>query len=123
MPLIGIDLGTTNSVVAYRKKNGTVDVLCKKLSEKIIPSYASFLEKKRVFESFAKNKTSVHPTQTVYAVKQSHLRKFDDVQVQSDIRDKNYAYDIVDTCGGIAIEADCLSERSSSLLFKYRQCF
>jgi molecular chaperone DnaK (HSP70) len=42
VPVIGIDLGTTNSVVAYADESGTVTVIADENGDRIIPSVVHF---------------------------------------------------------------------------------
>lgn len=70
MEFIGIDLGTTNSVIVHRKANGDVVILQDPIGEKLVPSVVSFTSTNRVFGSSAKNvMESAEQGNTVFASK------------------------------------------------------
>ncbi len=66
--IIGIDLGTTNSEVAY-VKNGKA-VLIEDAGEKILPSVVGISEQEEILVGNpAKNQYIAHPERTIKAIK------------------------------------------------------
>jgi len=84
-PVIGIDLGTTYSCVGIFK-NGRVEIIPNELGNRITPSYVAFTEEEKLVGESAKNQASVNPTNTVFVVKRLIGRKFEDKEVQRDLK-------------------------------------
>src|SRR3989304_691897 len=77
--IVGIDLGTTNSLVAYM--DGTEPrVIPDSLGHKLVPSVISFNEKGWVVGEAAKQQLITHAEHTVYSVKRLMGRGLVDVQ-------------------------------------------
>ncbi|HEY5332982.1 MAG TPA: Hsp70 family protein, partial [Solirubrobacterales bacterium] len=61
-PVIGIDLGTTNSVVAYCDESGTVTVITDENGARIVPSVVHFEQGgKVVVGRYARDYAKVEP--------------------------------------------------------------
>jgi len=84
-PVIGIDLGTTYSCVGIFK-NGRVEIIPNELGNRITPSYVAFTDEEKLVGESAKNQASLNPVRTVYVIKRFMGRKFDDKEVQRDIK-------------------------------------
>lgn len=82
---IGIDLGTTNSVVALFR-NGHVEIIPNDQGERTTPSYVAFTDTERLVGTSAKNQVGGNPENTVYDSKRLIGRNFDDPIVQSDMK-------------------------------------
>jgi heat shock protein 5 len=105
--IIGIDLGTTYSCVAVYR-NGKVDIIPNELGNRITPSVVSFTENERLIGDAAKNSASLNPSNTVYDAKRLIGRRFEDSDVQQDM--KLMPYKIVNRNGKPAIQVDVKNE-------------
>src|SRR3989344_5648057 len=80
---IGIDLGTTNSVVAVMEA-GKAKIIHSKEGRNIIPSVVD--PKNRVVGDVAKRQMVMKPKEIIFSVKRLVGRKFTDTSVQSDMK-------------------------------------
>ena len=81
--ILGIDLGTTNSAVAVMEA-GKPKVIHSAEGENIIPSVVNPI--KSIVGRVAKRQAVVNPKETIFSVKRLMGRKFDDPEVQRDIK-------------------------------------
>lgn len=85
MVAIGIDLGTTYCCVAVWRE-GTVEVIANEQGNRTTPSYVAFTKHKRLVGEPAKNQASMNPRNTVFGAKRLVGRRYDDINVQMDLR-------------------------------------
>jgi len=95
-PVIGIDLGTTYSCVGIFK-NGRVEIIPNELGNRITPSFVAFTDDERLVGESAKNQASNNPERSIYVVKRLIGRKFEDKEVQRDL--KWLPYSVVNKAG------------------------
>src|SRR5918995_5601830 len=78
--VVGIDLGTTNSLVAY-VKNGAPEVIRDASGDSLVPSVVSVGEDGTIFVGReAQRRLLTAPSRTVYSVKRFMGRGIDDVR-------------------------------------------
>ena len=83
-PIVGIDLGTSNSVVAYTDATGQVKVLADDGGYKIHPSVVSFHPNGGVVVgAAAKQRKVIDPQNTIYSVKRLIGRSYRSPEVQT----------------------------------------
>ncbi len=80
--IIGIDLGTTNSVVAVME-GGEPVVISSAEGERLVPSVVAVNKNhERLTGRVARNQAVVNPENTIFSIKRFMGRKFDDPEVQ-----------------------------------------
>jgi len=82
-PVVGIDLGTTYSVVGVWK-NGEVQIIPNEMGNRITPSVVAFTDTERLIGDGAKNQLPQNPENTIYTIKRLIGRKYTDKTVQYD---------------------------------------
>ena len=98
---IGIDLGTTNSAVAVME-GGKPKVIPTAEGSNICPSVVAVKDGERMVGQIAKRQSITNPENTISSVKRLIGRKFEDEEVQKDI--KLMPYKIVKADGGVKVE-------------------
>lgn len=78
--IIGIDLGTTNSLVAYIENDNAVTIKADTNKSALIPSILSFDGEKVYVGEEAKMRLVTNPTETVYSVKRLMGKSLNDVK-------------------------------------------
>jgi heat shock protein 5 len=82
-PCVGIDLGTTYSVVGVWQK-GEVQIIPNEMGNRITPSVVAFTDTERLIGDGAKNQLPQNPENTIYTIKRLIGRKYKDDTVQKD---------------------------------------
>lgn len=93
--IIGIDLGTTYSCCAVWMQDKVI-IIPNELGHLTTPSWVSFTDEKLV-GFVAKNKVASNPMNTIYDSKRIIGKKFDDPQLQSDI--KHFPFRVINKDG------------------------
>ena len=89
--IVGIDLGTTNSVIAVME-GGTPTVISTAEGSRLCPSVVAFNKNnERLVGQTAKRQAIVNPENTVYSIKRFMGRRYDDVAAER----KMVSYDVV----------------------------
>ncbi|KAG0343588.1 ATPase with role in protein import into the ER [Podila humilis] len=101
--VIGIDLGTTYSCVGVFK-NGRVEIIANDQGHRITPSYVAFTEDERLVGDAAKNQYAANPTNTVFDAKRLIGRRFDEKDVQNDI--KHFPFKVKSKAGTPVIQVE-----------------
>src|SRR5713101_3045403 len=79
--IVGIDLGTTNSLVAYvDEKTGVPRVIPDRDGQALLPSVVSFVSEGVLVGAVAKRQLVRRPESTVYSVKRLMGRGYEDVK-------------------------------------------
>ncbi|MFC1477038.1 molecular chaperone DnaK [candidate division KSB1 bacterium] len=83
-PIIGIDLGTTNSLVAYVDESGDPTIIADEKEGKLVPSVISFDENEQPVIGVSAREHSVENVEkTVYSVKRLMGKSFGDIKSDS----------------------------------------
>ncbi|KAJ7917986.1 heat shock protein 70 [Mycena leptocephala] len=93
---IGIDLGTVYSCVGVWKDDH-VKIIANEEGHRTTPSVVSFSGKGRLIGDAAKRHATINPTNTVFDVKRLMGRRFDDHEVQEDL--KHFPFTVFDKGG------------------------
>ncbi|KAK5162884.1 ATPase with role in protein import into the ER [Saxophila tyrrhenica] len=91
-PVIGIDLGTTYSCVGIMR-GGKVEILVNDQGNRITPSWVAWNDEERLVGDAAKNQYASNPHRTIFDIKRVIGRKFNDKDVQRDI--KHFPFKVV----------------------------
>src|SRR5438093_12943223 len=80
--IIGIDLGTTNSVVAVME-GGEVKVIANQEGHRLTPSVVAFTDKgDRLVGELARRQAALNPRRTIYSIKRFMGRRHNEVQAE-----------------------------------------
>jgi len=104
---IGIDLGTTYSCVGVWQ-NDRVEIIPNDQGNRTTPSYVAFTDSERLIGDAAKNQAAMNPTNTVFDAKRLIGRRFNDQEVQSDM--KHWPFKLVEKNGKPYIEVQFKGE-------------
>jgi len=88
-PILGIDLGTTNSCVSVMR-DGHIEVIANGQGLRTTPSWVAFVGEERLVGDAAKNQITTNLKNTIYDIKRLIGRKFSDQEVQKEIATLSY---------------------------------
>ena len=108
-PCVGIDLGTTYSVVGIWQKD-KVEIIPNELGNRITPSVVAFTGEERLVGDAARNQIESNHQNTVYAVKRLMGRQYEDESVQKDKKVLSYGV-TRDQSGRAAVVVEYKGER------------
>lgn len=125
-PVIGIDLGTTYSCVGVFQ-HGKVEIISNDQGNRTTPSYVAFTDSERLLGDAAKNQVALNPKNTIYDAKRLIGRKFNDSEVQADL--KHYSFNVVEQNQKPALKVEYMAEEkiflpeeiSSMVLLKMKE--
>ncbi|GIZ39863.1 hypothetical protein CKM354_000323000 [Cercospora kikuchii] len=109
-PVIGIDLGTTYSCVGIMK-GGNVEILVNDQGNRITPSWVAWNDDERLVGDAAKNQFASNPHRTVFDIKRLIGRKYEEKDVQKDI--KHFPYKVVNKGGQPRVKVDVKGEEKT----------
>ncbi|CCX06963.1 heat shock protein 70 family [Pyronema domesticum] len=123
---VGIDLGTTYSCVGVFRDD-RIEIIANDQGNRTTPSFVAFTDTERLIGDSAKNQVAMNPHNTVFDAKRLIGRKFDEPEVQSDM--KHFPFKIVNKGGKPVIEVEFKGETkqftpeeiSSMVLTKMRE--
>ena len=111
-PAVGIDLGTTYSCVGVFQ-HGKVEIIANDQGNRTTPSYVAFTDSERLIGDAAKNQVAMNPSNTVFDAKRLIGRRFDESNVQSDM--KYWPFDVVNDQGKPKIKVEFKGETKTFL--------
>ncbi|KOS22141.1 Heat shock 70 kDa protein [Escovopsis weberi] len=125
-PAVGIDLGTTYSCVGIFSED-RCDIIANDQGNRTTPSFVAFTDTERLIGDAAKNQVAMNPQNTVFDAKRLIGRKFQDAEVQADM--KHFPFKVVDKASKPVIEVEFKGETktftpeeiSSMVLIKMRE--
>ncbi|KAF5021994.1 hypothetical protein F66182_5951 [Fusarium sp. NRRL 66182] len=109
-PAVGIDLGTTYSCVGIFRED-RCDIIANDQGNRTTPSFVGFTDTERLIGDAAKNQVAMNPQNTVFDAKRLIGRKFNDAEVQADM--KHFPFKIIDKGGKPIIEVEFKGEQKT----------
>ncbi|EJD02373.1 heat shock protein HSS1 [Fomitiporia mediterranea MF3/22] len=104
---IGIDLGTTYSCVGIWQHD-RVEIIANDQGNRTTPSYVSFSDTERLIGDAAKNQIAMNPTNTVFDAKRLIGRRFEDAEVQADM--KHFPFKVINKDGKPIVQVEYRGE-------------
>ncbi|KAI8979450.1 hsp71-like protein [Mycotypha africana] len=89
---VGIDLGTTYSCVGVWQ-NDRVEIIANDQGNRTTPSYVAFTDSERLIGDAAKNQVAMNPHNTVFDAKRMIGRRFNDAEIQADM--KHWSFKVI----------------------------
>jgi len=125
-PAVGIDLGTTYSCVGVFRDD-RIEIIANDQGNRTTPSFVAFTDTERLIGDAAKNQVAMNPHNTVFDAKRLIGRKFEDAEVQADM--KHFPFKIIDKAGKPVVQIEFKGETkiftpeeiSSMVLTKMRE--
>lgn len=92
-------------------QSGRVEILANDQGNRITPSYVAFTSEERLVGDAAKNQAPSNPYNTIFDIKRLIGRRFDEAEVQADI--KNFPFKVFHQEGKPYVEIDVAGEKKS----------
>merc|ERR1711971_1067357 len=93
---VGIDLGTTYSCVGVFQ-HGKIEIIANDQGNRTTPPFVAFTDTERLIGDSAKNQVAMNPHNTVFDAKRLIGRKFNDAEVQADM--KHFPFKVIEKGG------------------------
>jgi L1 cell adhesion molecule like protein len=106
-PAVGIDLGTTYSCVGVFRDD-RIEIIANDQGNRTTPSFVGFTDTERLIGDAAKNQVAMNPHHTVFDAKRLIGRKFNDAEVQADM--KHWPFKVIDKATKPVIEVEFKGE-------------
>ncbi|KAJ5417722.1 Heat shock 70 kDa protein [Penicillium crustosum] len=106
-PAVGIDLGTTYSCVGVFRDD-RIEIIANDQGNRTTPSFVGFTDTERLIGDAAKNQVAMNPHNTVFDAKRLIGRRFQDAEVQADM--KHWPFKIVEKATKPVIEVEFKGE-------------
>ncbi|XP_071952396.1 heat shock cognate 71 kDa protein-like [Antedon mediterranea] len=107
---IGIDLGTTYSCVGVFQ-HGKVEIIANDEGNKKTPSFVAFTDSERLIGDAAKNQATRNPANTIFAAKRLIGRRFEESDVQIDM--KLWPFKVVKESDKLKIQVEYKGEKKT----------
>ncbi|KAJ5833125.1 Heat shock 70 kDa protein [Penicillium riverlandense] len=125
-PAVGIDLGTTYSCVGVFRDD-RIEIIANDQGNRTTPSFVAFTDTERLIGDAAKNQVAMNPHNTVFDAKRLIGRRFQDAEVQADM--KHWPFKVIEKATKPVIEIEFKGEAkqftpeevSSMVLTKMRE--
>ncbi|KKY28860.1 putative hsp70-like protein [Phaeomoniella chlamydospora] len=109
-PAVGIDLGTTYSCVGIFRDD-RIEIIANDQGNRTTPSFVAFTDTERLIGDSAKNQVAMNPHNTVFDAKRLIGRKFNDAEVQADM--KHFPFKVTSKGDKPVIEVEYKGEQKS----------
>ena len=106
-PAVGIDLGTTYSCVGVFRDD-RIEIIANDQGNRTTPSFVAFTDTERLIGDAAKNQVAMNPHNTVFDAKRLIGRRFQDAEVQADM--KHWPFKIIEKATKPVIEVEFKGE-------------
>jgi L1 cell adhesion molecule like protein len=106
-PAVGIDLGTTYSCVGVFRDD-RIEIIANDQGNRTTPSFVGFTDTERLIGDAAKNQVAMNPHNTVFDAKRLIGRRFNDAEVQADM--KHWPFKVVEKATKPVIEVEFKGE-------------
>ncbi|KAJ6098009.1 hypothetical protein N7499_002383 [Penicillium canescens] len=106
-PAVGIDLGTTYSCVGVFRDD-RIEIIANDQGNRTTPSFVAFTDTERLIGDAAKNQVAMNPHHTVFDAKRLIGRKFQDAEVQADM--KHWPFKVIEKATKPVVEVEFKGE-------------
>ncbi|KAF9887673.1 70-kilodalton heat shock protein [Aspergillus nanangensis] len=110
-PAVGIDLGTTYSCVGVFRDD-RIEIIANDQGNRTTPSFVAFTDTERLIGDAAKNQVAMNPHNTVFDAKRLIGRRFEDAEVQADMKHWPFKVD-KDSAGKPVIKVEFKGEEKT----------